>query len=180
MNHKYDQLNNQVVNITDQYIDYWLEYCFLSPKWWLLVVLFIVAWFVFIKLVNREKLPKLLFLGLLWIIISSNLDGYGYELGLWGYPVQISPFLAKAYLFDYAFVPVFYMLLYHYFPKGRRFFFANVILAAGASFIAEPIFIWLDIYKIYNWKTVYSFFIYIFLSYVIRAIVEKVFRENDS
>lgn len=168
------------MNITDEYIGYWFEHCFLSPKWWLLIVLFIGTWVVFIKLVNREKLPKILFLGLIWIIISSNLDGMGYELGLWGYPVQISPLLSKAYLFDYALVPVTYMLVYFYFPKGKKFLVANVILAAGASFIAEPFFRWLDIYKIYNWKMIYSFFIYIFLSYVIRAIVEKVFRRDDS
>ncbi|MCR8849284.1 hypothetical protein NQ095_12750 [Rossellomorea sp. SC111] len=179
MQERYDQIREKALEVTRENIDYWLEYCFLSPRWWCILTLFILTWVVFIRLTRKEtNKPKLLFLGLVWIIFSANLDGLGFDLGLWGYPGQLIPVLPKAYLFDYALIPVTYMLLYKYFPKGKAFFYATIILSAGSSFISEMVFEWLQIYKIYHWKLWWSFVIYFLLSYVIRGIVEYVFRKE--
>jgi FtsH-binding integral membrane protein len=176
---RYDQIREKDVALNKEYIQYWLDHCFLSPRWWFIVVLFILSWVIFFRLTKRKERPKLFFLGLTWILVAANLDGIGYDLGLWGYPGQLIPILPKAYLFDYALIPVTYMLLYKYFPKGKAFLYANIVLSAGASFIAEPIFQWLHIYKIYHWKTGVSFVIYIVLSYLIRWVVELIFRGKD-
>jgi hypothetical protein len=178
MMERYDQIREKDVALNQEFIQYWLDHCFLSPRWWFIVALFILSWVIFFRLTKRKEWPKLFFLGLIWIMVSANLDGIGFDLGLWGYPGQLIPILPKAYLFDYALIPVTYMLLYKYFPKGKTFLYGNIVLSAGASFIAEPIFQWLHIYKIYHWKTGLSFFIYIVLSYLIRWVVELVFREE--
>ncbi|MBN8193314.1 hypothetical protein JI667_14285 [Bacillus sp. NTK074B] len=176
----YDHIREKALEVTRENIHYWLDYCFLSLRWWFILSLFLLTWVVFIRLTrDQENKPKLLFLGLVWIIVAANLDGYGYELGLWGYPVQLIPLVPKAYLFDYALIPVVYMLLYQYYPKGKEFFFATVALSAGASFVAEPVFRWLDIYTIYHWRVWWSFIIYFLLSYMIRGIVEYVFRKGE-
>lgn len=180
MDERYDQLREKSLEVTRENINYWLDHCFLSPRWWFILILFILTWVVFIRLTRNEtNKPKLLFLGLVWIIVAANLDGIGFDLGLWGYPGQLVPVLPKAYLFDYALIPVTYMLQYRYFPKGRAFFYSSLILAGGASFIAEPVFRWLGIYRIYHWEVWWSFIIYFPLSYVIRGMVEYVFRRNN-
>jgi hypothetical protein len=173
---QYDQIREKDVALNHEYIHYWLDHCFLSPRWWFIIILFILSWVIFFRLTKREEWPRLLFLGLIWIMVSANLDGIGFDLGLWGYPGQLIPILPKAYLFDYALILVTYMLLYKYFPKGKTFLYGNIVLSAGASFIAEPVFQWLHIYNIYHWKIGWSFFIYIVLSYLIRWVVELVFR----
>ncbi|RLQ97498.1 CBO0543 family protein [Falsibacillus albus] len=174
MNSKYDQLVQHRIIQTYKEMHQWYEDTFLSWEWWLLVILFLGSWVVFIKLVHKEKLHFLLLVGLLWIIISSNLDSIGYDLGLWGYPKQLIPLLPKAYLFDYAIIPVIYMLMYQYFPKGRAFFIANLLVAASAAFIGEPVFHWLGIYKTFHWSSFYSFPIYFVIGYIVKIIVEKV------
>lgn len=173
---RYDQIREKDVALNQEYIQYWLDHCFLTSRWWFIVVLFVLTWVIFFLLTKREERQKLLFLGFTWILVAANLDGIGYDLGLWGYPGQLIPILPKAYVFDYALIPVTYMLLYKYFPKGKAFLCANIVLSAGASFIAEPIFQWFNIYKIYHWKVGWSFVIYLFLSYLIRWVVELVFR----
>lgn len=173
---RYDQIREKDVALNQEYIQYWLDHCFLTSRWWFIVVLFVLTWVTFFLLTKKEERQKLLFLGFTWILVAANLDGIGYDLGLWGYPGQLIPILPKAYVFDYALIPVTYMLLYKYFPKGKAFLYANIVLSAGASFIAEPIFQWFNIYKIYHWKVGWSFVIYIFLSYLIRWVVELVFR----
>ncbi|WRP07252.1 CBO0543 family protein [Rossellomorea aquimaris] len=175
---QYDRIREKDVAINHEYIGYWLDHCFLTPRWWFLVALFMLPWVIFFRLTKREELPRLLFLGLIWILVAANLDGIGFDLGLWGYPGQLIPILSKAYVFDYALIPVTYMLLYKYFPKGKSFLYGNIVLSAGASFIAEPVFEWLHIYHIYHWKLWWSFVIYIVLSYLIRWVVELVFRRE--
>ncbi|MCA1056812.1 hypothetical protein LCM10_17755 [Rossellomorea aquimaris] len=177
---QYDFVHKELMKSTKLNIDYWLEHNFLTFKWWLIIALIIIFWLIFFKLVNRKQLPKVLFLGLTWILVASNLDGLGFELGWWGYPTELFPIYPKAYLFDYGLIPVTYMLLYLYFPKGKAFFVANVVLAGGASFISEPLFRWLDYYKAYHWHPLWSFFIYMVLSYLIRWFVEKVFKGENS
>jgi hypothetical protein len=179
MQERYDQIREKSLEVTRENINYWLEYCFLSPRWWFILTLFILTWVVFIRLTRNEtNKPKLLFLGLVWIIVAANLDGFGFDLGMWGYPGQLIPILPKAYLFDYALIPVTFMLVYRYFPKGKPFFYATLILSGGASFIGETVFEWLQIYKTYHWKMWWSFVIYFVLSYLIRGVVEYIFRKG--
>lgn len=177
---QYDSVHNELMKAAELNIDYWLEYNFLTLKWWIIIVVMILLWLIFLKLVNREQLPKILFLGLVWIMAAANLDGLGFELGFWGYPTELFPIYPKAYLFDYAFIPVTYMLLYNYFPRGMAFFLANLVLAGGASFVSEPFFRWLDYYKAYHWSPWWSFFIYMTVSYLIRWFVEKVFSRQNA
>jgi hypothetical protein len=173
---KYDKVHDELLRAANLNIDYWLKYNFLSLKWWIIIALMIILWVLLLKLVDRRQLPKILFLGLVWMMAAANLDGFGFELGYWGYPTELLPIYPKAYLFDYALIPVTYMLIYYYFPKGKAFFIANLVLAGGASFISEPFFRWLDYYKAYQWETWWSFVIYFVLSYIIRWFVEKVFK----
>ncbi|XXM71931.1 CBO0543 family protein [Lysinibacillus sphaericus] len=173
---KYDKVHDELLKAANSNIDYWLKYNFLTLKWWTIIVLMILLWVLLLKLVDRRKLPKILFLGLVWIMAAANLDGFGFELGYWGYPTELLPIYPKAYLFDYALIPVTYMLIYYYFPNGKAFFIANLVLAGGASFISEPFFRWLDYYKAYQWEPWWSFVIYFVLSYIIRWFVEKVFK----
>jgi hypothetical protein len=173
---KYDKVHDELQRAVNLNIDYWLKYNFLSLKWWIIIVLMILLWVLLLKLVDRRQLPRILFLGLVWIMAAANLDGFGYELGYWGYPTELLPIYPKAYLFDYALIPVTYMLIYYYFPKGKAFFISNLVLAGGASFISEPFFRWLDYYKAYQWEPWWSFVIYFVLSYIIRWFVEKVFK----
>ncbi|MBW3112591.1 MULTISPECIES: CBO0543 family protein [Bacillaceae] len=179
MKEQYDQIQEKVKEIKLQNINYWLDDCFLSLQWWFILTLFILTWVAFIRLTkNAGNKPKLFFLGLVWIIVAANLDGMGYELGLWGYPCQLIPLLPKAYVFDYALIPVTYMLQYQYFPKGKAFFYSTLMISGGASFIAEPFFRWLHIYTIYKWEVWWSFIIYFILAYLIRWVVEYVFRSR--
>lgn len=64
------------------------------------------------------------------------------------------------------------MFIYQYFREWKSFIIANVILAAIFTFIAEPITVWLGIYKLDNWKYIYSFPIYILKTALIKWIVD--------
>jgi hypothetical protein len=171
----------QYVDVYEKYqtsvhshLNYWLENVVFSWQWWLMVSVFVLLWLIFWKLKKKESIPKISLYGLLWIIAASNLDGLGFELGLWGYPYNLSPYLPKSYVFDYCLIPITYMLIYQYFPKGKSFFWAVVTLALGSSLVAEPLAEWLGLYISFHWKVYYSIPIYILIAYILKFITEEI------
>ncbi|MCM3617068.1 hypothetical protein M3936_05645 [Sutcliffiella horikoshii] len=156
------------------HFNFWLEYVLFSWQWWVMVGIFILLWVLFWKLIKIEELPRITIFGLLWIIVASNLDGLGYELGLWGYTYNLSPFLPKSYVFDYCLIPITYMLIFQYFPSGKKFLYSNVVLALGASLVAEPIAEKVGLYTPFNWNILISIPLYIIISYILKFFTEKI------
>ncbi|WP_053073817.1 CBO0543 family protein [Bacillus sp. LL01] len=141
-----------------------------------MVSTFVLLWTLFWKLKETNALPRITIYDLFWIIVASNLDGLGYELGLWGYTYKLSPFLPKSYVFDYCLIPITYMLIYQYFPTGKSFFCANVILAFGASFVAEPVAEKLGLYIPFHWNFFISIPLYIIIAYILKFFTEIICR----
>lgn len=173
---QYIEIFNKNQASVQSHVDFWVEYVVFSWQWWVMVGTFILLWSLFWKLKKSEVLPRISIFGLFWIIVASNLDGLGYELGLWGYTYNLSPFLPKSYVFDYCLIPITYMLIYQYFPNGKRFFYANVVLALGASLIAEPVAEKLGLYIPFHWSVFISIPLYILISYLLKFFTERICR----
>ncbi|WP_145947246.1 CBO0543 family protein [Paenibacillus sp. Y412MC10] len=140
---------------------YYYGHDLFSIQWWLLLVLLIVPWIVWWKMVDKSRLKDILLYGFALTIIIVLLDDIGRGLGLWSYPHQVFRLIPRLSSIDYSVLPVIHMLIYQYFRSWKSFFVANVILALGAAFIAEPLFVWIDIYDMDHWKSIYSFPLYI-------------------
>ncbi|MFA5383228.1 MAG: CBO0543 family protein [Eubacteriales bacterium] len=159
--------------------EHWLSVELFSFQWWLQLALLIIPWVIWWWLVDKERSGKIFAFGLLVLIFTSLMDNVGIELTLWGYPYLLVPYIVRFLAVKFSILPVSYMLIYQYFPKWKPFITANIIFSFVASFIAEPIFVWLNLYQMYKWKYVYSFFIYILLSLFLKYLVEKVFINED-
>ncbi|WP_339149454.1 MULTISPECIES: CBO0543 family protein [unclassified Sutcliffiella] len=171
---QYIEIFNENQSAVQAHVNFWLEHVVFSWQWWLMIGIFILLWTLFWKLKKPEELPRISIFGLLWIIVASNLDGLGYEFGLWGYTYNLSPYLPKSYVFDYCLIPVTYMLIYQYFPIGKKFFLANLVLAVGASLIAEPVAEKLGLYTPFHWNVFISIPLYIIISYILKFFTEKI------
>jgi len=163
--------------LTNLRIHHWAYRELFSFQWWIEVGLLIIPWIVWWNLVDKKQIGKIFSFGLLMLIFTSLLDNVGIDLVLWGYSYLIIPVIVRLLAANFGVLPVAYMLIYQYCPSWKRFILANILLSAAFSFIAEPIFVWLDIYKMYKWEYVYSFPIYIFLGIFFRFLVEIVFKD---
>ncbi len=74
---------------------------------------------------------------------------------------------------DQGIIIVAHMFLYQCFKKWKSFIIANTIMALIFTFICEPITVWLGIYKLENWRYIYSFPIYILKAVFIKWIVDE-------
>jgi hypothetical protein len=157
----------------DLAIENWLSDAVFNSSWWFLLILTVVPWLIFVKLLDRNRTLQIWSFGLIVIIITSFTDDLGSELSAWVYPIKFVPIGLLALPFDFSIIPVACMLLYQYFNTWKTFSIALVGQAAIFAFIGEPISVMLGTVTYLKWNYIYSFIFYIVTGLSARFIIQK-------
>ncbi|WP_459910191.1 CBO0543 family protein [Desulfotomaculum defluvii] len=157
---------------------YWLEHVFLTYQWWLLVGLVIVSWLLLYLFLDRNRSRELIQLGSFVLIISVMLDLIGTELSWWGYPYTIFWIFSWFQPIDIVALPILFIFLFQYFRKWKLFIISVVISSAIFSFVLEPLLTLMDMYRLYSWRYIYSFPIYIVIGIFVKYIGERLWYKN--
>lgn len=158
----------------------WLETNLFSPVWWFMLVLFIIAWFIWWKLVDKKRLMEIVTYGLLVSILSTIFDITATQSVFWGYPNRLVPISPPLLFEDLCFLPVIFMLIYQYFTSWRSFSIALLITAFLLAFAVEPIAVWLDIFQLHSWKYGYSFLVYILMASSLKWIINNIKAKQNN
>ena len=169
-----EQLAEMTRILTEARIENWLRTGVGSWRWWVLLMLLIVPWFIWVKLVDKKKLLELAFFGMIIMVYSITLDELGFVLSMWCYPVDVIPVFPRLSSVDYTVLPIIFMLIYQYFPTWKSFFWALVGVSAIFTFVIEPIIVKLGFYVLIKWMYHYSFVIYIFMGLTSRWLTKIV------
>lgn len=167
----HEEINKIQEQLTNANYQRWIQEDFLTWKWWLLIALSIIPWFIWTKIVDKQRIHEILLYGFFISIIGTVLDIIGTELVWWSYPIKWFYMIPPLLPADLTLVPVTMMIVYQYSPKWKTFFIANLIVGAFLAYIAEPIFAWLEFYKLHSWKLTYSFIVYVAGTLLVRWIV---------
>ncbi|HBX22149.1 MAG TPA: hypothetical protein DEF34_00715 [Desulfotomaculum sp.] len=160
-----------------QIYETWLINLF-TIQWWALLLVFIIPWVIWWKLVDKNKITAILCYGLIVSILSSGLDEAGHALHLWAYKYRLVPLCVELKPTNVSLIPVIYMLVYQYFTRWKEFIIATTIMAACLAFIGEPFLDWLDIYKRFKWEYIYSFPIYIAIAVSVKLLLGLITGPN--
>lgn len=154
---------------------YWQENNYLTPQWWLLVILSILSPIIWLILVDKKRITEITTFGLFYGISAVILDSIGSNAMFWTYIVSLSPYLhPQMYPYDIGIVIVPFMLVYQKWGNDfKKFLLYTGCLSAFLSFIAEPFMEWLKIYREFSWRHFYSFPIYWILGFVIWVIIKQ-------
>jgi len=140
----------------------------------------IIPWVIWWILVDKKRVFQILSMGLMILIVATVLDGIGTELGNWSYPIKLVPILPRLMDIDFGVLPVIYMLIYQYLPRWIPFILTMIIASILMSFVAEPILEWLNIYKVYSWKHIYSAPIYLLIGITFKAIIDYIIVKSTA
>lgn len=173
-NPAFEKLLEQEEKFTQIRTEYWLNHDLGTWQWWLLIVMLIVPWVIWWKLVDKKRLKESLILGFLIMITAIVLDQIGSEFNTWDYPHRIIPVYPQFVPVNLSILPVSYMLLQQYFPTWRTYVKALIVMAFVFAFGFETVLVWLDMYHLLEWRHVYSFPIYFLLGIVMRWFVLKI------
>ncbi len=159
-------------------VSQWLHATFLTWEWWLLVGLTIIPLFIWWKVLDKSRAYEIAFYGCMINIMAVILDDIGTNLSWWSYPIKMIPIVPPLLTADSILVPIVFMIGYQFFSLSslRIFLISNLITACFLAFAAEPMFVWIGYYKLYDWKFIYSFLFYMVSTSVARLIIVKIVK----
>lgn len=171
----FSEIQNNYHKVQELSHKYWVHDSLFSFNWWFIVSLTFIMWAIWFKFVNRAMLVEILLGGCLISLVTLLLDLTGLNMNLWDYPtLVIYSFYPTLLPVDIVVIPVTYMFLYQFHRTWKMFFLMSVVVSGVYSFVAEPIFNLMDIYRLKHWHYYYSFPIYIVLFVFVRWFVLKV------
>ncbi|MBU8906654.1 CBO0543 family protein [Desertibacillus haloalkaliphilus] len=156
------ELFEQIHKINNEQIQIWIESIVFTWQWWVGIGLTLTPWIAWLILRKKESSLRLLTAGFFMMIIASWLDSLGIQLGLWIYKYEVIPFIPAFIPWDLSLMPVVTMFFLQVKPNINPFI-KGIIFGFIAAFVAEPFFIWIEIYEPLNWEHIYSFPVYIIL-----------------
>jgi hypothetical protein len=156
-------------------LNHWFNYELFTWQWWGKFIYLGIPMILFYKLLDRKRILEIVSYGLIISLLSTISDTTGTGFVLWEYPIRLMPIGFFA-VHDLAIVPIISMLVYQFCSSWKSFIIFNVILSAIASFIIEPLYIWINIYKPIEWKHIYSFFSYLLMAVLCKLIINKLIK----
>lgn len=166
--------------LRDLSFEHWLNYEVFTWVWWLSLIVTVVFFLIWWKVVDRDRIMQISIHGLIVTILASFLDIAGVELVLWNYPIRVVPYHSLLFHANFIFFPVLFMLIYQYFPQWKRFIFVNTATSAILAFILEPLCARVNQYQPIRWNATYSFILYTVSVILSRLIIEKINSIGDS
>jgi len=154
--------------------DYWIGHSLYTWQWWLLVVIMIIPWYFWWRLVDRKRLLEISCYGFMTFVAVLGSDATGVAYDCWQYPIRLAPKFPHILPVDTTLLPIIFMLVYQSFAKWKDFIIATVIMAAILAFVAEPLAIWMGVYEMTNWKYYYSFPLYIVYGAILKFIIQTI------
>jgi len=175
-----NEVFNKVANANNELIQIWISHIVFSWRWWLALVLTIIPWIVWVKIRDKQNTVRLMFVGLIVVISTDTLDTIGLSFHLWHYDWTLLPFISEIVPWDFTLLPVAVMLFLQFKPKVNVFIKA-MLFAFISAYIVEPLFYYIGLYDMNNWKYIYSFVIYIPLFFIFNYIYKcKLLNKEDN
>lgn len=146
-------------------------------QYWLLITLLFVSIYLWWRWVDKGRLVEIVCFALVGGLPAIIIDATCVNTGLYAYAIPIQPFFSGA-VTGFVFPSIIFMLIYQRYSGWREFIIASSLASAVMAFIAEPIYGIVGIMIYYNYKPIYSLFIYLILALGDKYILEKMKRAN--
>lgn len=150
---EYSEIHNDIETI-------WREKMVFTWHWWIDVSLAVLPWILWFIVRDKKRQHSLFYAGFFTILAATLLDMAGVSQSNWNYNTFLLPYFVAYLPWDLTVMPVMAMLFYQYFPKTNALI-KGMVFGVLASYIVEPIFVWLGFYEQSGWEHHYSLPIYL-------------------
>ena len=167
---QFDKIAKSIKEARKDLVDYWMDYSlYTSFEYWMVVALFIAPLIVLFFKIDKNKIFHIGFYGLCVHMLAFYIDTFAREMGFWNHPFPLIP-LIPGFGLDSSIIPVTLMLVYQWtLNHNKNYYIFSGITALIFAFLMTPIFVTMDLHRIYG-KTNY---LYVFLGYVLVIVCAK-------
>lgn len=142
-----------------------------SFEWFLMAGILIVAYIVWLKLVDKSRVTELLLLGSLETVAKIILAILiGNLLGLYDYKIRLLPMPSNVFATSATISPIILMLVQQYTTSWKGFIIWTTIGNAFLNFVIFPIYTLVGIIEFYNWNVFYHFLVLETVALIVRAV----------
>jgi hypothetical protein len=143
------------------YLSYqhWITAELFSTGWFIIVGVLVIAYAVWLKLVDKRRLGDILLLGSL--IAVGFTVGDTFLIGNWGvsnYNVSLLPGRPPLFVLSLTVGPIIFMLIQQYTTSWKEYLTWAAIGSATVAFGLMPFYVWIGILQLYKWNYIYHFF----------------------
>ncbi|PZD95442.1 hypothetical protein DNH61_12980 [Paenibacillus sambharensis] len=170
-----EDLNRVQEELSGMRWNYWKSEVLFTFPWWFLIISMAVVLILWVRTVDKSRLPQIVICGLITQIVCVSFDVTGAELQLWDYPNMVIPWGSRLYSVDLM-IGFLFMWIYQYAKSWSQYALFALLLALLFAFVLEPIAVWMDIYVPYNWHYAYSAPIYFLIALFTRWAADKVMQ----
>jgi|SRR5699024_1956081 len=158
-------------------IEYWQSEVIFSLQWWILLVTTIGLIVIWVIILDKGRIMEIVTYGALVAIVANFGDTIGLSFSLWAYAYSLvhTPEIIEVHNI---LMPIIYMIIYQYCHTWKSFIIINAANAIIFSLILEPLLIWLDIYELNHWKSIYSLVPYFIIAVGLKWIIDT-FKQYD-
>lgn len=164
------------VALWDLSYTHWKANVLFSIRWWSLVALIAIAYTVWWKLVDKQRLSQILLFGSFVAVGRIVMDLIGSNIVLWSYDVRELPFSPSPFLHDFTITPLALMLVNQYCPSWNKFLVWTAVVTGIITFVFFPLLIAFNFLKYYNWNHFYSFVLIIGIASLSRVVLLEVLQ----
>lgn len=153
-------------------MNYWIHHDLFSFHWWAILIMNAIFLILFILLIDRQRILLITLAFMISYVINTIFDDIGEYFQLWSHPHQLVQFLSPVATVEFIIVPSIMALMYQMFSRWKFFLIVDFIVSLIISFIVQPIFVYLNIYKLHNWTYFYSLLVLFVIGVVVKIIMD--------
>ncbi|KKI92179.1 hypothetical protein WQ54_10830 [Bacillus sp. SA1-12] len=153
-------------------MDYWINHDLFSFQWWAILIMNAIFLILFFLLIDRQRILLITLAFMISYVINTIFDDIGEYFQLWSHPHQLVQFVASVATVEFIIVPSIMALMYQMFSRWKFFLIVDFIVSLFISFIVQPIFVYLDIYKLHNWTYFYSLLVLFVIGVLVKIIMD--------
>jgi len=150
---------------------HWVSHEFLSFGWFVLIIVNVIFYIIWLKLLDKSRVNHLLLIGSLTAVVFFIGDAVLFSfLGLAEYTISITPVEPPIFSAAVTLIPVIVMLVQQYISSWKGYLLWVSIGMAFLAFVLLPIYSLVGIFQLHNnWN-----YFYHFLYYLIGVLISRV------
>jgi hypothetical protein len=155
----------------DLSIQKWTSEEVFSFGWFLILGVLIVAYAIWLKLVDRSRGTELLLIGSLTAVaklITAII--LGNALGVFYYTIRLTPLISNVFATSVTISPIIVMLVQQYTSSWKGYLLWSAIGFAFLNFVIFPIYTLVGALEFHNWNVFYHFLVLYAISIAVRIV----------
>lgn len=149
----------------------WVSHELFSFGWFVLIIVNVIFYITWLKLLDKSRLSHLLLIGSLSAVgfLIGDIILFGF-LGVAEYKVAITPIQPPLFILSITIVPIIIMLVQQYTSSWRGYLLWNSIGMAFLTFVLLPIYSLIGIFQFHSWNYFYYFLYIITSTLIVRGV----------